>query len=261
MTRFRNAASSALVLVAAWCPCTEGISTNRAPGIAAAASRAAWAGLNRSSGGASNSAFGSDRGERAPRYRREARRRANVVRLVGPGLVEVVVRVEAQRYGSAQTGARTTGALAAQSGRISASAIGVRDQQRGHQSGVGTPAALGYRAESVAGPGRIGHQAGARRLGDQHRPRRGLRHRRHRDDSAHEAADGSPPTAAPACRPSRRRPPRAAGRCRAAPVSSRCCASTMSRMAKRGKRMPGCAALFEGEVDRPLPIGSVATMK
>ena len=50
----------------------------------------------------------------------------------------------------------------------------------------------------------------------------------------------------------------AAGRCRAASVSSRCCAATMSRRAKRGKRMPGCAALFEGEVERPLPIGSVA---
>ena len=32
----------------------------------------------------------------------------------------------------------------------------------------------------------------------------------------------------------------------------------MSRRAKRGKRIPGCAALFEGEVERPLPIGSVA---
>ena len=35
----------------------------------------------------------------------------------------------------------------------------------------------------------------------------------------------------------------------------------MSRTQKRGKRMPGCARLFDGEVDNPLPIGSVATMK
>jgi hypothetical protein len=35
----------------------------------------------------------------------------------------------------------------------------------------------------------------------------------------------------------------------------------MSRMLKRGKRMPGCFSLLLGELERPLPIGSVQTMK
>ena len=35
----------------------------------------------------------------------------------------------------------------------------------------------------------------------------------------------------------------------------------MSRMRKRGNCMRGWAGLFEGEVVRPLPIASVATMK
>ena len=43
-------------------------------------------------------------------------------------------------------------------------------------------------------------------------------------------------------------------------TSRRCWAAIMSRSAKRGKRMPGCAAELDGDVDRPLPIGSAATM-
>ena len=47
-------------------------------------------------------------------------------------------------------------------------------------------------------------------------------------------------------------------RCRDARSAADAAPATMSRSTKRGKRMPGCAALFEGEVDRPLPIGSAA---
>jgi hypothetical protein len=33
----------------------------------------------------------------------------------------------------------------------------------------------------------------------------------------------------------------------------------MSRSVKRGRRMPGCATPFDGDVDNPFPIGTVAT--
>ena len=45
------------------------------------------------------------------------------------------------------------------------------------------------------------------------------------------------------------------------PLSSLYCDCTMSRMAKRGNFMRGCALLLLGEVVRPLPMASVATMK
>ena len=55
----------------------------------------------------------------------------------------------------------------------------------------------------------------------------------------------APPTAAPACRPStRRRPPRSR-RCRAA-RSRRYWLATMSRIVKRGKRMPGWRVAVRG---------------
>ena len=44
-------------------------------------------------------------------------------------------------------------------------------------------------------------------------------------------------------------------------LSSLYCDWTMSRMAKRGNFMRGCALLLLGEVVRPLPMASVATMK
>ena len=44
-------------------------------------------------------------------------------------------------------------------------------------------------------------------------------------------------------------------------VISLCCEVTMSRMRKRGNAMRAWAGLFEGDVVRPLPIASVATMK
>jgi hypothetical protein len=44
-------------------------------------------------------------------------------------------------------------------------------------------------------------------------------------------------------------------------VMSVCCEFTMSRMAKRGNDMRGCAGLFDGDVVSPLPMASVATTK